>query len=153
MCTFGDKFYLVAVLIREFTKCSKIIFVSLLIYTHNFFTSLVFTDVVETITLFLLVRFALRKKGIATKDLIFAGLFASFATITYVWYVFPVMIPRSVMAPTFVSEPFVFLVEALFYRMYLRLSWKEALMVSLIANTASYLGGIGARVAHLWIYW
>lgn len=126
---------------------------SLLVYTHNFLTSLVFTDVVETAVLFLLVRYALRNKAIATTDLIFAGLFASFATITYVWYVFPVMIPRSVIAPTLVSEPFVFLVEALFYRMYLRLSWKEALMISLIANVASYLGGIGARAAHLWIYW
>lgn len=125
---------------------------SLLIYTHNFLTSLVFTDVVETVVLFLLVRYALRNKTIATKDLIFAGLFASFATITYVWYVFPVMVPRGV-TPAFLSEPFVFLVEALFYRMYLRLSWKEALIVSLLANAASFFGGIGIRAAHIWIYW
>lgn len=124
----------------------------LLAYTHNFLTSLVFTCAVETVVLIAFVRFYLRRTT-PISTLIFGGIFASFATITYVWYVFPVMVPKSVMPSTLLSEPFAFIVEAIFYRFVLRLSWAEAFAVSFVANAASYLGGIGLRGVGLWVRW
>jgi hypothetical protein len=124
----------------------------LVAYTHSFITSLVFTSIIETAVLYALVRFVL-KKNIATRDILFAGIFASFATIGYVWFVFPVFIPKSVMPSVVLSEPFVFLVEALFYRLYLKLSWRDALLASLAANLASYLGGPAIRWLGLWPVW
>lgn len=125
---------------------------ALLTYTHNFLTSLAFTCTVETLVLIVFVRLYLRRTT-PISTLIFSGLFASFATITYVWYVFPVMVPKSVMPSVFLSEPFAFVVEAIFYRFVLRLSWAEALAASFLANTVSYLGGIGLRSAGLWVKW
>lgn len=126
---------------------------SLVQYVHNFLSSLFFTDVIETAILWVLIRYVVRNSRIATIDIIFAGLFASFATITYVWFVFPVIATWPKGNPTVWSEPFAFLVEALFYRMYLRLSWKNALAVSLICNIGSFIGGNALRMMGLWLYW
>lgn len=118
-------------------------------YVHAFLLSLAFTCAIETAVVFILLRFALQP-SMPAKKIVFAGVFASFATIGYVWFVFPALIPKSVMPSVWLSEPFVFLVEAIFYRTYLRLSWREALAVSFAANAISFLGGRALRIANLW---
>lgn len=118
-------------------------------YVHAFLLSLVFTCVVETAVVFILLRFAFQP-SIPAKKIVFAGVFASFATIGYVWFVFPALIPKTIFASVWLSEPFVFVVEAVFYRVYLRLSWTESLAVSFAANAMSFLGGRALRVAHMW---
>ena len=125
---------------------------NLLLYTHAFITSLVFTCVVETIILFLLVRYWLKGEQ-KTADLVFAGIFASFATITYVWYVFPVIATWPPHGALLWAEPFAFIVEAVFYRFFLKLSWKEAFIVSFLANLASFIGGRALRAVGLWVQW
>src|SRR4051812_45969865 len=98
---------------------------------HRFLTSLVFTCSVETAVIFFLLTSVFRKYRLNSRDVLFAGIFASFATIGYVWFVFPAFMPRT--QSLWISEPAVFLIEALFYRMYLKVSWRDALILSFVA--------------------
>jgi hypothetical protein len=118
---------------------------------HRFLTSMVFTVVVETSVLFFLLTYVFRRTHLKPSTILFAGFFASFATIGYVWFVFPAFFPRNV--SLWWSEPFAFIVEAFFYRMYLKVSWREALILSLVANAASYFLGPLLRAYGFWIYW
>lgn len=121
-------------------------------YIHFFLTALAFTVAVETALLYILLR-SVFKNRIASGDIFFAGAFASFATIPYVWFVFPYATFWTHNASLLVSEPFAFVVEAFFYNRYLKLGWRVALVVSLICNAASFLLG-RLLIAHgLWIYW
>ena len=119
---------------------------------HRFLTSLGFTVIVETAILFLLLRFIFKKQQLQTPQIIAAGLFASFATLPYVWFVFPYVWhwPGSAV---YWSESFAFIVEAIFYRLFLKLDWKVAFIVSLICNAGSFLLGPLLRSHGLWIYW
>ncbi len=120
-------------------------------YVHRFLTSLGFTCFVETAILFFLLTFVFRKYRLSPWQILFAGVFASFATIGYVWFVFPAFMPRS--QSLWISEPTIFLIEALFYRLFLKVSWRDALILSFAANVASYFLGPLMRSAGLWIYW
>jgi hypothetical protein len=128
-------------------------------YVHNFITSLVFTMLVETVTLvvaiYLLKRFKVIKLVSALKDQIFAGLLASFATIPYVWYIVPNLLYMQMNrnASLSYSEPFIFAVEVVIYRFVLRLPWQWCIGISLLANVASYYLGPLLRALGLWIYW
>ena len=125
----------------------------LVLYTHAFLTSLVFTCAVETAVLFIFVRYWLKGKQ-RMADIVFAGVFASFATIAYVWYVFPVMAkwPMSA-AALWWAEAFAFAVEAVFYRVFLKRSWREAFIAALSAHAAACRGGRTLRAAGLWVRW
>jgi hypothetical protein len=118
-------------------------------YVHSFISSLVFTIVVETLVLFLLLRYALKNKKPSTKKIVFAGVFASFATIPYVWFVFPYIAawPGNVL---YYSESFAFVAEAAFYRTYLKTSWKASLLVSLLCNFSSYVLGYVLHANGIW---
>lgn len=121
-------------------------------YIHNFITSLAFTVVVETLLLFLLLRLIFKDKT-GTKKVIFAGAFASFSTIPYVWFVFPYIFSWSLSTSLYYSEPFAFIVEAIFYRTFLKTRWGASLIISLTCNLASYLLGPLLRAQGIWIYW
>jgi hypothetical protein len=118
---------------------------------HYFISSLLFTIAVETGILFLLLRYAFKEKGPCTKKIVFAGAFASFATIPYVWFVFPYLtLPGNAL---YYSESFAFVVEAVFYRAYLKTSWKTSLLVSLLCNVASFALGYVLQANGLWVSW
>ncbi len=129
------------------------------VYVHKFVTSAVFTIIVETLILLVLVYFLHKRKLIKEKInlylQVFAGIFASFATIPYVWYIFPnLLFPSTTLEQSYnYSEPFVFLVEAIFYKFILRLPTKYALLISFVANVASYLIGPILRSLGIWFYW
>ncbi|MEK7546744.1 MAG: hypothetical protein AAB536_01010 [Patescibacteria group bacterium] len=120
---------------------------------HRFITSLVFTAVVETAILLLIFKFIWKKPALDYKSIIFAGLFASFATIPYVWFVFPYAYNWSPDASLVFSELFAFAVEAIFYRLFLKISWRTAFVASFCGNAASYFGGPFLRSYGIWIYW
>ncbi len=124
-----------------------------ILYVHQFLSSLVFTMAVETAVLFFMLIFVFRDRSRSWADMLFAGVFAQFATVSYVWFVFPYITDWSRAASLWASEPFVFLVEALFYRMYLRLDIRTALAISLVCNAASYFLGPLLRAHGIWIYW
>ncbi len=70
----------------------------------------------------------------------FAGFFASFATLPYLWFVLPRYL-SSYTLYAFGGEAFVILGEALFYAAYFRLSCKAAFALSLGCNLASLWAG------------
>ncbi|MDO8505195.1 MAG: hypothetical protein Q7S48_01270 [bacterium] len=122
-------------------------------YIHRFISSLTFTVVVETAVVLLLLWFIFKKREAGIKKIIFTGVFASFATIPYVWFVFPYINSWPRQTSLLYSEPFAFLVEALIYRIFLKIDIRIALTVSLFANLASYLLGPMLRTYGFWIYW
>ena len=124
-----------------------------ILYVHRFISSLVFTDIVETITLIFLLRYVFKKHGVKLWQTVFAGLYASFSTITYVWFVFPYLVnwPRS--TAIIYAEISVFIIEAIFYKMVLRLNWRVAFTISLVCNLVSYFVGPLLRMYGLWPTW
>src|SRR3989344_5944373 len=120
-------------------------------YIHRFLTSLGFTIIVETAVLFILLVLVLRRRDIPPLKILFAGFFASFATIPYVWFVFPYAYTWSRETSLLWSEPFVFIVVVIFYRVFLKLDWRVAFVASLLANLSSYLLGPFLRAHGLWI--
>lgn len=122
-------------------------------FVHRFITSLVFTGVIETAILILLLRFVFRTHTLRLSQMVFVGLFASFATIPYVWFVFPYVITWPWSTAIMYSETFAFIIEAILYRVVLKVSWRTAFLVSLVCNLASYLLGPYLRAHGLWFYW
>lgn len=111
----------------------------MLIYVHHFLVALLFTVSIETIiVLFLLVK-VYKKIEISVRKIISVGIFANMCTVPYVWFVFPFILRQ----PTalILSEFFAFAFEAVLYRIFLKLSFKQAFVISFIANSASYFLG------------
>ena len=122
-------------------------------YIHRFITSMVFTTSIETLTLVLLLAYVFKKHSSKISDVIVAGFFASFMTIPYVWFVFPYLTHWTRSTSFLVSEPTVFLIEAIFYNRYLKVNIKTAFVLSFICNLVSYFVGPLLRTYGLWIYW
>ncbi len=109
-------------------------------YEIDFLFSLLFTIFVEVIILFFLLKYYFKTK-LKTEKIIFFGILASFATLPYLWFIFPFFI-RSLYIYIIVGELVVFLVEAFIYHFGLNLSLKRAFFLSLICNLASFLLGL-----------
>lgn len=122
-------------------------------YVRRFATTEVLTILVETAVLFFLMRYVFKKHTLTPKQLMFAGIFASFATIPYVWFVFPNITSWARPTSLLYSEPFVTIVEAIWYRFALKTNWKVSLAISVICNLASYIVDIALRANGIWIYW
>ena len=112
-----------------------------------------FTMIIETLVLFLVIRLIAKDWTIPAWRIVVAGLFASFATIPYVWYVFPTVMDWPRNTSLLWSEPFIFLIEVCIYRFALGIRWRHAFFASLVCNLASYLIGPFLRANGLWIYW
>lgn len=104
---------------------------------HNFIVALGFSIVVETIVIYLLIRFFFKKK-IDLKDLLFATFLGTFATIPYVWFVFRDLFPWPYWIALSASELFAVVFEALLYSKVLKISIYVCLILSLLANLMSY---------------
>jgi hypothetical protein len=115
----------------------------MLIYTYKFLLALIFTVFVETILLWLIIRkiFKFKEGRFNTPNIIFAGIMASFSTIPYVWYVFPILIYWSFKLSLILSEIFAILVEAIFYKFYFDIKFRYCLFTSFICNLFSW--GLG----------
>ena len=123
-------------------------------YLHNFLWALIFTDIVETIILFLLLWYVFKKREKGWLKIVFIGLFASFATLPYVWFVFPSLISLfSYSVYLTVAELFAFILEALLYRFSLDLDWKIAFLVSFICNFISCVLGLFLQLHGIWFHW
>lgn len=114
-----------------------------MIYEYHFLLALLVTVMVETALLFATVRYLLKidRAYITDSLLLFAGLFSSFATLPYLWFVLPMFI-KTAFSLVGIGEFSVILVEAIFYFFLLELKWKKVLMLSFICNFASYLAGL-----------
>jgi hypothetical protein len=113
-----------------------------LIYRHifQFLTAAAFSIIIETTVLILLYKYL--KISESRKKLIIAGILATGGTIPYVWFIFPVLSYTSYFLYVVVAEIFAFVVEALFYRIFLGLDYKKAFIFSFLCNSASFGAGL-----------
>jgi hypothetical protein len=105
-------------------------------YVYQFFDSLLFSVVVESIVVLLLCNYFKRDKRIA----FLAGL-GTMLTIPYVWFVFPTIFWFSSVLSISLAEGFAFVFEAMLYKFLGKVTWKQAIIFSLLANGASYFLG------------
>ena len=105
-------------------------------YVYDFIHSLVFSVVVESLVVWILC--ILFKKD---KRIFLVAVLGTLCTIPYVWFVFPTLFWHSSITIILFGEGFAFLFEALLYKILGKLSWKEALIFSFLANIASYFLG------------
>lgn len=110
----------------------------MLAYAYLFLKSLVFSCVVETSVAGTFVR--VTKNGEVLRAVLVA-IVGTALTIPYVWFVFPTLLYFSPIAIILVGETFAFLVEGFLYAYFCGLSLRFALLLSLVANLASYLLG------------
>ena len=110
-------------------------------YELLFVKSLGLTVFVETVVLFILVKSLFKKLRLEIREVLFAGFITSFATLPYLWFVFP----------TFVHQRFVYiitgelsvtLIEAVIYFFVFRTNFRNCVFISVACNLASFLIGL-----------
>ena len=110
-------------------------------YEVDFLLSLLQTVTIETIVLFFLIRY-LYRQPIQTDDILFVGIICSFATLPYVWFIFPLLkMIGSYTLYIWSAEITVALIETMMIRKLLNISYKQALNLSVVANLASWGSG------------
>ncbi|HIP47207.1 MAG TPA: hypothetical protein EYG95_06580 [Campylobacterales bacterium] len=109
-------------------------------YEYDFLKSLLLTIMIEFSVLIMIVKYYL-KKPVTWDRLLFAGIFPSFSTLPYLWFVLPIFFINDFTAYVWVGEISVTLVEIIILFFLLKLTWKEAFLLSVSANISSY--GIG----------
>ena len=114
-----------------------------MIYEVQFLIALFLTVLIETITLFIVIRylFKINNKKIGNIILIFLGIFCSTCTLPYLWFVLPAFI-QNFYVLALIGEPAVFIIEAIIYYFVLNLGIKKSLIVSLLCNLMSFLIGL-----------
>ena len=110
-------------------------------YEIDFLKSLVLTIFIETIVLLFLFKVIFIKLKTKTWIIILAGITASFATLPYLWFILPLFLKTKLLYKI-VSEIFAILIESLIFLGFLRIDYKKALLISIICNSISYIGGI-----------
>lgn len=110
-------------------------------YTSQFLFSLLGTILIETAVLIFLTRviFKIKQDRLPLGTLLGAGVFANMSTISYVWYVIPILTFWDLPVAITIGEIFAFLAEAIFYALFLKLGIKKALLLSLLCNASSFV--------------
>ena len=112
-------------------------------YEIEFLKALLFTVSIETIVLLILVKVIpfFKKYNISNLKIIFTGILSSFATLPYVWFIFPAFIfDQNLYIMT--SESFAVITETLIFRHLLKLKFKNSLLLSLACNMISFAAGL-----------
>lgn len=115
------------------------------LYFQKFLIGLITTILVETIILFISVRFILKvgREQLSNSLLVFTGVLCSFATIPYLWFVLPYYFrTKSYYLFFIVGEVSVTLIESIIIYFVLRLDYKRSLFVSVLCNAISLAFGL-----------
>ncbi len=119
-------------------------------YLGKFLKAWLFTVAIETLVVVLVLLKFNHKQAAPLKLIIGASIAANSLTLPYVWFVFPYLFLGRYSTSLIISELFAWLAEAIFYKMFLQLSWKKTLIVSFIANALSLsLGYIIGNIFHV----
>jgi hypothetical protein len=110
-------------------------------YTLTFIAATTYSIVVETIIVMLLIRFVLKSIQIPPRTIIGTCFIATFATIPYVWYVFPILWYHSIFVSILFSEIFAVFIETTIYTMMLKITLRQAFILAFLANIVSYFSG------------
>jgi hypothetical protein len=108
-------------------------------YVHHFLIALLFTVSIETVLILFFLKKIYKQLEIPTTKITSAGIFANICTIPYVWFVFPFVLNQPLALIS--SELFAFVIEAVFYKIFLKLPFKQAFFISFVANLASFVLG------------
>ena len=110
-------------------------------YEIQFLKALSLTIFIETIVLFLLGKIFLKKERVNNYTLLLTGILPTFATLPYVWFIFPLFIKSQIGYHIF-SETFAVVAESFMIMGLLRIKYSKAIMVSVICNMFSYIIGL-----------
>lgn len=113
-----------------------------MVYTLAFLKALSLTIIIECITAAALGKFLGRRLSLEENyfHLILIVAFASALTLPYAWFILPEFI-KSRTVYMIVSEITVTIIEAIFYTFALRVNFKNALILSVACNFASFFIG------------
>jgi hypothetical protein len=113
-----------------------------ILYEALFLRGLLFTESVEIIIFLALYYFWLKKKD--AQSLLY-GLFvcilATALTLPYVWFIFPVFI-KDHLVYVISAEAFAYVTESLIYLVLLKSRFFQAIIISTLCNTGSFILGI-----------
>lgn len=114
------------------------------IFKYDFLMSLILTIVIELLVLFWITRkvFKIRIEEKSDKDLMLAGIMASFSTLPYLWFVLPLFIDSGTSYFTLVGEILVFVIETIIYYFLLKISIKKCAIISFLCNLTSFFIGL-----------
>jgi hypothetical protein len=109
----------------------------------RFLISLMITVAVETTVIICCIRFIFKITSLQLplRRCLFAGFFASFATLPYLWFVLPAFVHPYPLLVT-AGEFGVFAVEAVAYIFLLDLPLRKTVVLSFTANLASIIVGL-----------
>lgn len=107
----------------------------------SFLVALLYTILIETIILVIIVKTRLKHIPISYGSLLLTGILCSLSTLPYVWFVIPYFI-KPTMAYMIISELSVMAIESLLLYKLLPLPYKTALFISAICNTGSFVCGL-----------
>jgi hypothetical protein len=109
----------------------------------RFLISLIITVAVETTVIICCIRFLFKITSLQLplRRCLFAGFFASFATLPYLWFVLPAFVHPYPLLVT-AGELGVFTVEAVAYIFLLDLPFRKTAVLSFTANLASIFVGL-----------
>ena len=110
-------------------------------YELLFLKSLVLTIGIETVVLILFFRWIVKLKETGICRLLITGIMASFATLPYLWFVFPDYIDSKLWY-IIICESFAVLVEAIIIGAVLRTKCIQSLWCSFLCNATSFLTGL-----------
>jgi len=108
-------------------------------YGLLYFLSLLLTLAVEIPAFFLSARYLLKIK-LQAKEILYWGIFVNLFSFPYLWFVFPLFI--SSRNYILIGEILVLLIETAILLKTLKINFKDAIVLSVVANVASYLVGL-----------
>lgn len=110
-------------------------------YEWLFLKSLALTIFIETLVMVLYFRFIDCNKEIKISRLLLTGFIASFATLPYLWFIFPYFVHQKT-GYAIVCESFAVFAEAIIIEAILRTKFLKSLLCSFACNTTSFLIGL-----------
>lgn len=111
-------------------------------YEIEFLKALFITISIETLVLFILLRKVpyFRKQNIPNLKILYTGILSSFATLPYVWFIFPAFI-SSQTGYIITSESFAVIAETIIFYTFLKTRFRNAFILSLLCNVVSFTIG------------
>ena len=110
-------------------------------YELLFLKCLALTIVIETLVMILYFRLIVKLNDAGISRLLITGFFASFATLPYLWFVFPNFIDQQIWY-MIISESFAVFVETIIIGVLLRTKFSASFFCSLTCNMVSFIIGL-----------
>jgi len=109
-------------------------------YEIDFLYALALTVAIEAGVIYALLYYFNREK-IGLRNILLGGVLPSFATLPYLWFIFPLFFTGNHALYLFVGEFSVTLIETFILYGVLQIAFRRALIFSIVANFCSYIFG------------